>query len=223
MTADPGAAAKLPDEHRRDTWTRAPVAAQLRAVVGGLPPRGRAHLGAGAASRGARDRGAAGREAGRLARAAPLGRTLKQRAADVLGCFDRPNTSNGTTEAINGRLEHLRGSALGFRNLTNEIARRLLEPADPDPDYSANCDQPISALKNARPPGLERAGGSAQRRRIRVAQHRRVPVQRSAPCLGGSLGMSFRPGPVQTGAFPYGIDRYLRTFLIGMDQTVHAR
>jgi transposase len=31
------------------------------------------------------------------------------------------------TEAINGRLEHLRGSALGFRNLTNYIARSLLE------------------------------------------------------------------------------------------------
>ena len=56
-----------------------------------------------------------------------LGRTLKQRAPDVLAFFDRPGTSNGPTEAINGRLEHLRGSALGFRNLTNYIARSLLE------------------------------------------------------------------------------------------------
>jgi transposase len=56
-----------------------------------------------------------------------LGRTLKQRAADVLAYFDHPGTSNGPTEAINGRLEHLRGSALGFRNLTNYIARSLLE------------------------------------------------------------------------------------------------
>ncbi|MDN6593365.1 transposase, partial [Acidipropionibacterium jensenii] len=56
-----------------------------------------------------------------------LGRTLKKRAADVLAYFDRPSTSNGPTEAINGRLEHLRGSALGFRNLTNYIARSLLE------------------------------------------------------------------------------------------------
>jgi transposase len=54
-------------------------------------------------------------------------RTLKKRAADVLAYFDRPGTSNGPTEAINGRLEHLRGSALGFRNLTNYIARSLLE------------------------------------------------------------------------------------------------
>ena len=56
-----------------------------------------------------------------------LGRTLKQRAVDVLAFFDRPGTSNGPTEAINGRLEHLRGSALGFRNLTHYIARSLLE------------------------------------------------------------------------------------------------
>ena len=56
-----------------------------------------------------------------------LGRTLKKRAADVLAYFERPGTSNGPTEALNGRLEHLRGSALGFRNLTNYIARSLLE------------------------------------------------------------------------------------------------
>jgi transposase len=56
-----------------------------------------------------------------------LGRTLKKRADDVLAYYDRPGTSNGPTEAINGRLEHLRGSALGFRNLTNYIARCLLE------------------------------------------------------------------------------------------------
>jgi transposase len=56
-----------------------------------------------------------------------LGRTFKRRAGDVLAYFDRPGTSNGPTEAINGRLEHLRGSALGFRNLTNYVARSLLE------------------------------------------------------------------------------------------------
>jgi transposase len=56
-----------------------------------------------------------------------LGRTLARRACDILAYFDRPHTSNGPTEAINGRLEHLRGTALGFRNLTNYIARSLLE------------------------------------------------------------------------------------------------
>lgn len=56
-----------------------------------------------------------------------LGRTLNQRADDVLAYFDRTGTSNGPTEAINGRFEHLRGPALEFRNLTNYMARSLLE------------------------------------------------------------------------------------------------
>ena len=56
-----------------------------------------------------------------------LGRTLKQRAADILAFFDLPGTSNGPTEAVNGRLEHLRGPALGFRNLSHYITRSLLE------------------------------------------------------------------------------------------------
>ena len=56
-----------------------------------------------------------------------LGRTLKRRALDVLAYFDHPGTSNGPTEAINGRLEHLRGTALGFRNLAHYVIRALLD------------------------------------------------------------------------------------------------
>ena len=56
-----------------------------------------------------------------------LGRTLKCRSRDILAYFDHPTTSNGPTEAINGRFEPLRGSALRFRNLTNYITRALLE------------------------------------------------------------------------------------------------
>lgn len=56
-----------------------------------------------------------------------LGRTLNQRAAHGLAFFDKPGISNGPTEAIKGRLKHLRRSALGFHNLTNYIARSLLE------------------------------------------------------------------------------------------------
>jgi len=41
--------------------------------------------------------------------------------------FDLPGTSNGPPEAINGRIEHPRGSALGFRNQTRYIVRSLLE------------------------------------------------------------------------------------------------
>ena len=63
----------------------------------------------------------------RADRAHPFGRTQTKRALDVLAYVDRPGTSNGPTEAINGRLEHLRGSAVGFHNLTNYIARSLLE------------------------------------------------------------------------------------------------
>ena len=55
------------------------------------------------------------------------------RAADVLSYFDRPGTSTGPTEAISGRLEHLRGSALGFRNITSYIARSLLETGESRP------------------------------------------------------------------------------------------
>ena len=55
------------------------------------------------------------------------GRTFKNRVVDAPVYFDRSGTSNGPTEAINGRLEHLRGSALGFINLTDCIARSLLE------------------------------------------------------------------------------------------------
>lgn len=56
-----------------------------------------------------------------------LGRTLNRRAVDVLAYFDLPGTRNGPTESINGRLEQLRGSALGFRNLSYYIVRALLE------------------------------------------------------------------------------------------------
>ena len=55
-----------------------------------------------------------------------LARTLTERASDILAYFDHPRTSNGPTEAINGRLEHLRGIALGFRNLTHYTIRSLI-------------------------------------------------------------------------------------------------
>lgn len=55
-----------------------------------------------------------------------LARTLTERASDILAYFDRPRTSNGPTEAINGSLEHLRGIALGFRNLASYTIRSLI-------------------------------------------------------------------------------------------------
>ena len=71
-----------------------------------------------------------------LVEIAKLGRTLSKRAADVLAYFDRPGTSNGPTEAINGRLEHLRGSALGFRNSPTTSPDPYSRQADSDPDYT---------------------------------------------------------------------------------------
>ena len=62
-----------------------------------------------------------------LVELAQLGRTLHQRRDDILAWFDHQGSSNGPTEAINGRLEHLRGIALGFRNLVNYRLRSLLE------------------------------------------------------------------------------------------------
>ena len=64
---------------------------------------------------------------GPVAEVAALGRTLTRRTDDILAYFDRPGTSNGPTEATGGRLEHLRGIALGFRNLTHCTTRSLLE------------------------------------------------------------------------------------------------
>jgi transposase len=53
---------------------------------------------------------------------ARLGRTLHRRRAEILAYFEHRRTSNGPTEALNGRLEHLRGFSLGFRNLTHSFA-----------------------------------------------------------------------------------------------------
>ncbi len=88
-----------------------------------------------------------------LAEVRTLGRTLTKRAGDILIYFDRPGTSNGPTEAI-GRLGHLRGSALGFLNLTNYLeglvrrsrtkpssqitARDRRIPAPPSPSIETN-------------------------------------------------------------------------------------
>lgn len=57
-----------------------------------------------------------------------LGQTMKRRRDDILAFFDHPGTSNGPTEAVNGLLEHLRGTARGFRSDRNSSTR-----ADSDP------------------------------------------------------------------------------------------
>jgi transposase len=78
-----------------------------------------------------------------LTEAITLGRTLNKRAPDILAYFNRPGTSNGPTEAINGRLEHLRGTALGFRKFTSYITGSLLESGGFIPQLHPNCKEPL--------------------------------------------------------------------------------
>jgi hypothetical protein len=55
----------------------------------------------------------------------------------VLAYFDRPGTSNGPTEAINGRLEQLRGSALAARSVSvhrSHVEMRVVLKPDVDAD-----------------------------------------------------------------------------------------
>jgi Transposase len=111
------------------------------------------------------------------------------RAKQVRRRGDRPGTSNGPTEAINGRLEHLRGSALGFRNLTNYIAGSLLESGGSDPDYTPDCDESrllrwraLWALGAAAPP--EHQVSLLPRRYF---SHRKNPPDRRQVRVGGPL------------------------------------
>lgn len=54
-----------------------------------------------------------------------LGQTLWRRRADILAYFDT-GASNGPVEIINGKLELLRGIALGFSSKVNYILRSLI-------------------------------------------------------------------------------------------------
>lgn len=87
-----------------------------------------------------------------LTEIATLGRTLKRRAAEVLARFDRPGTSNGPTEAIIGRVEHFRGSAFGFRNLTNYIARSELETGGFKPRPHPGSSSTVLIVSTSMPP-----------------------------------------------------------------------
>ncbi|GAB7191585.1 hypothetical protein NUM3379_22930 [Kineococcus sp. NUM-3379] len=63
---------------------------------------------------------------GALTELITLDGALNKRAVDVPAYFELLGTSNGAAEAMRGRLEHLHGSALRFRNLVNDIAGFLL-------------------------------------------------------------------------------------------------
>jgi len=73
---------------------------------------------------------------------AALGRTLTRRAVDVLAYFDRPSTSNGPTEAINGRLEHLRGTPTASATSPTTSPAACSTPAASGPECTLFCDEP---------------------------------------------------------------------------------
>lgn len=72
-----------------------------------------------------------------LAELAQLGRSLWKRRKEILAYSDT-GASDGPVEAINGRLEHSRGIALGFRNLKHYILRSLI--------HSGQLQERINAL-----------------------------------------------------------------------------
>ena len=80
-----------------------------------------------------------------LGELAQLGRTLWRRRDDILAFFD-VGASNGPVKAITGRLERLRGTALGFRNLDHHILVVNDSPraaAGPD-QRTLNHEEPIN-------------------------------------------------------------------------------
>lgn len=91
-----------------------------------------------------------------------LARTLKRRLPDVLAYFDLDHSGNGPTEAVNGRLEHLRGIALGFANLGNCITEASCMPEDSDkPCKTRSADhEPRSHTRKPEEPVIHRFAGA---------------------------------------------------------------
>lgn len=85
------------------------------------------------------------------------GRTLKKRAADVLGYFGRPGTSNGPTEAINGRLEHLPRLRPGLPE-PDQLHRQILarDRRASDRNYTLDREEPPNNASHARTVDLGR-------------------------------------------------------------------
>ena len=85
---------------------------------------------------------------------AQLGRSLWKRHREILAYFD-VGASNGPVEAINGRLEHLRGIALGFRNLSHYILREVTDPLRTAPESdqrTLNPEGPTNSRSLTAPP-----------------------------------------------------------------------
>lgn len=81
-----------------------------------------------------------------------LGRTMWKRRAEILAYFDT-GASNDPVEAINGRLEHLRGIALGFRNLNHYILIAVTDPFRRTPGQDQRTLNPEGPVKAVVPEG----------------------------------------------------------------------
>ena len=71
-----------------------------------------------------------------------LGRTLKRRAGDILAYFDHPHTSNGPTEAINGRLDTYADPHSGSATSPTTSPAASSKQEDSDPNYTLNYEEP---------------------------------------------------------------------------------
>lgn len=73
---------------------------------------------------------------------------------DVLAFFDWEHSANGPTEAFNGRVETLRGIALGFRNLDNYSPEACCTPAASDTPSKPTSDTCPYTPKSEEPDNL---------------------------------------------------------------------
>ncbi len=95
--------------------------------------------------------------AGAVAELRRLGRTLKRRAGDILAFFDRPGTSNGPTEAINGAGSNTFAAPLSASATSRTTSRgHCSKPADSDRSYTLVCDEPdrLACVTDPAVPGL---------------------------------------------------------------------
>lgn len=74
-----------------------------------------------------------------LAELTTLGRTLVKRAADVFVYIDRPGTSDGSPETINGPLGRVRGTAMELLNFTHQMPAASLGLAAANLNYTLDC------------------------------------------------------------------------------------
>lgn len=72
-----------------------------------------------------------------------LGWTLKKRADDVLAYFDRPGASNGPTEAIHGRFEHLLAPRAGSATSPTASPAACSRPEASGLDYTLDYEEPV--------------------------------------------------------------------------------